>query len=476
MATKTAKKVSKVKKATKAAPKQGLGLLERLAKGPVICAEGYLFEFERRGYLQAGAFVPEVVLEHPDLVEGLHRDFVHAGSDVVEAFTYYAHRAKLRIIGRERDLERINRTALRLAKKVARETGTLLAGNICNTSIYGPDDAKSHKQARRIFDEQIGWAMDAGVDFIVGETYSWGGEALLALEAIRRSGKPAVITLAVPARGADARGLERRRRGPAARGGRRGRGRPELLARAGDHDAAAPRDARAPCAATWPALPVPYRTTPAEPTFQSLTDPNCACIPDNRPFPAALDPFVCNRYEIGEFGKDAYALGARYLGVCCGAGPHHVRGLAEGLGRRPPASRYSPDMSKHILFGTDKRLRQDNLSYGLTYRRRPGRLRGPCPGPRPCRARRAPRTAGPTRVTSARISGPSARTRASAGSGPDSGRAARRSTTRRPSSTTGPRTSTTSSGAGSRAQNRRRDFLSGPGVAHGCLLSWRGSL
>src|SRR5881397_3481813 len=125
---------TKAKPAPRSARKP-LGLLERLDHGPVICAEGYLFEFERRGYLQAGAFVPEVVLEHPDLVEGLHRDFVHAGSDVVEAFTYYAHRAKLRMVGRERELERINRTALRLAKKVARATGTLLAGNICNTSI-----------------------------------------------------------------------------------------------------------------------------------------------------------------------------------------------------------------------------------------------------------------------------------------------------------------------------------------------------
>ena len=35
---------------------QPKGLLERLAEGPVICAEGYLFELERRGYLQAGAF------------------------------------------------------------------------------------------------------------------------------------------------------------------------------------------------------------------------------------------------------------------------------------------------------------------------------------------------------------------------------------------------------------------------------------
>ena len=52
-----------------------------------MVAEGYVFEFERRGYLQAGAFVPEVVTEHPELVKQLHEEFVHAGSDVVLAFT-----------------------------------------------------------------------------------------------------------------------------------------------------------------------------------------------------------------------------------------------------------------------------------------------------------------------------------------------------------------------------------------------------
>ena len=79
-----------------AATKRGLG--ERLAAEGVICAEGYLFELERRGYLQAGAFVPEVVLEHPDALAQVHREFVRAGSDVVEAFTYYGHREKLRLI------------------------------------------------------------------------------------------------------------------------------------------------------------------------------------------------------------------------------------------------------------------------------------------------------------------------------------------------------------------------------------------
>ena len=208
----------------------------------MICAEGYLFEFERRGYLQAGAFVPEVVLEHPDLVEGLHRDFVRAGSDVVEAFTYYAHRAKMKIVGRERDLERINRTALRIAKKVARATGTLLAGNICNTSIYGPDDPKSHQQARRIFDEQIGWAVDAGVDFIVGETYSFGRRGAPGAGGDPTLGQAGRDHAGHPARGPDARGLERGGRRAAARGGGRGRGRPQLLPRAGDHAAAPPGD------------------------------------------------------------------------------------------------------------------------------------------------------------------------------------------------------------------------------------------
>lgn len=64
------------------------GLLELLRDGGlVVVAEGYLLEFERRGYLKAGGFIPEVVLEHPHLVKVLHEEFVHAGSDVVEAFT-----------------------------------------------------------------------------------------------------------------------------------------------------------------------------------------------------------------------------------------------------------------------------------------------------------------------------------------------------------------------------------------------------
>jgi betaine-homocysteine S-methyltransferase len=106
------------------------------------------------------------------------------------------------------------------------------------------------------------------------------------------------------------------------------------------------------------ALPVPYRTSEQEPTFQSLSDAKCSCeIPDGRPFPVALDPLSCNRYEIAQFTRDARAIGVDWLGLCCGAQPHLVRAMAEALGKQPAASRYSPDMSKHAYFGTEARAK-----------------------------------------------------------------------------------------------------------------------
>jgi betaine-homocysteine S-methyltransferase len=110
-------------------------------------------------------------------------------------------------------------------------------------------------------------------------------------------------------------------------------------------------------------LPVPYRTTAQCESFQSFTDPGCDCIPENRPFPTALDPFTCNRYEVAEFTRRAIESDIRYLGVCCGAAPHHIRAMAEALGRRPPASRFSADMSNHYSLGSDESVKEHNLGY-----------------------------------------------------------------------------------------------------------------
>jgi betaine-homocysteine S-methyltransferase len=337
-----------------------LGLLERLAQGPVLCAEGYVFELERRGYVQAGPYVPAVVLEHPEAVEQLHREFVRAGSDVVEALTYYGHREKLRLVGKEDALEELNRQALRIARRVAAESGALVAGDICNTNIYDPGDLASHTAVRRMFEEQVGWAVEEGVDFMIAETFAFVGEARLALEVIQQARLPAVVTLAIHRQGI-------LRDGPTPEAACR-----ELAAAGAEvvglNCARGPatmlpllRRIRATVTGPVAALPVPYRTNDAEPTFQSLT--NLAAPAGCRPFPMALDPFLCTRYEIAEFAREALALGVRYLGACCGAGPHHIRSMAEALGKSPPASQYSPDMAKHYALGTDDRLREHNKEF-----------------------------------------------------------------------------------------------------------------
>ena len=339
-------------------------LLERLEERPVICAEGYVFEMERRGYVQAGAYVPEVVLDHPHAVTELHREFMYAGSDVIEALTYYAHRDKLRIVGREGDLEEINRRALQLAKEVAEEGDALVAGNICNTNVFLPDEAGSKKESRAMFEEQVGWAAEAGVDFIIGETFSFYEEALLALDVIREAGATSVITLAVHRDGLrdDYTVPEACRRlqdaGADVVGLNCIRGPWTMLPLL--EDIASEVDG--PLAA----LPVPYRTTPEAVNFQALTDEGCDCIPDLA-FPTALDNLACNRYEIAEFAKKAWALGVNYQGVCCGAGPHHIRAMAEALGKSPPASRYSPDMSKHYALGSDEKLVRENIDFAKEF-------------------------------------------------------------------------------------------------------------
>ena len=137
---------------------------------------------------------------------------------------------------------------------------------------------------RAMFEEQVGWAAEAGVDFVIAETLSWGKEALIALETIKAAGLPAVVTLAVhresttfegwppgtcqrlEAAGADVVGLNCIR-GP----------RTMLpLLREIRRDRRLPRRG----------VPVPYRTTEEEPTFSGLHDPaypGCRAAGTSRP-------------------------------------------------------------------------------------------------------------------------------------------------------------------------------------------------
>jgi betaine-homocysteine S-methyltransferase len=324
------------------------GILDRLRSGIVQGAEGYVFELERRGYIKAGPYVPEVVLDFPEAVKQLHREFLRAGSEVMVALTYYAHREKLKDVGRENDLERMNRQAVRLANEVAREGDALVAGNICNTWAYDPGNAKeSSRIVRAMYEEQLAWAIEEGIDYVISETNDYLGEALIALEVIKQLNLPAMVTLAsvqqsqtrdgydyveackiLADHGADIVGLN------CDRG-------PETMVPIIEQ-------VRAEVSCYVAAQPVPYKTNARYPTFESLrTDGG------EQAFPLLLEPFLCNRFEMAAFARKAQTIGVNYIGICCGGAPHYVRAMAEALGRSVAASKYSPAMELHPVLGSD---------------------------------------------------------------------------------------------------------------------------
>ena len=348
-------------------------LISRLDEGTVLCAEGYLFAMERRGYLSAGSFVPEVVLEHPEVVSQLHREFIRAGSDVIQAFTYYGHREKLRLIGKEELLEPMQKNALKIARDSREEfkdLHLLICGDVANTNIYDPGDKKTHSQCQKMFEEQVGWAKDAGVDFVIAETINWTGEMKIALKAIKDAGLIAVTNFAIPKGdltregdtpedackimedlGADVVGLNCYR-GPEMTI----KLLPKIRNKVSCHVAA---------------LPVPYRTTEEFPGFLNqpvkIVDKTCNCIPGDNAFPVALDNLYCNRFEMGEFARDCKSKKINFIGICCGAEPHHVREMAVSLGRKPISYKYYPDISRHWLHGEDKSFLKLNTSMSKKY-------------------------------------------------------------------------------------------------------------
>jgi len=300
--------------------------------------------------VQVGPFVPSVVLDHPDAVKELHREFMRCGSDVICSFTYYAHREKMRLVGRENQLEEINRKAIRIAKEVAAEGNALVAGDICNSCIWKDNDEKIAEEARKMFREQCQWAKEEGVDFIIAETFSHVSEALVALEEIKKVGLPAVITMAihkedktkdeVPVPEAM---LKLAQAGALVVGLNCGRGPATMI------NLLEQTKKILPSTCYLAALPVPYKTTTENPTFQSLCNHDQMYL--------ELEPHTHTRAEMGQWARKFQEIGVNYMGVCCGGEPYMLRAMSEAVGIQTPASEFSPDLSKHFAFGSHPSLK-----------------------------------------------------------------------------------------------------------------------
>jgi betaine-homocysteine S-methyltransferase len=322
-------------------------ILERLSEGVVLGDGGYLLELERRGYVQAGPFVPEVSLTRPEALAELHREFVRAGAEVIQTLTFYASEDKLATVGLEGRVDDMNRTAVRIAREVASEGEVLVAGNLSETWGYDPQDLSSGRRVREMLDRQLAVMTEEGVDFIIAETFLWLGEATIAAEAIKATGLPAMVTMTFDN---DPHSYEGLSPGECAR----------RLADAGV-DIVGVNCLRSP-EHTLPimeemrdAVSDVYLAT--QPVAYHGRQPNFTSLPE---FPYDLEKLQLPRTQMAVFAERARDMGYDYIGSCCGSVASHVKAMAKALGKlpaeeRPWRSKTSKPMSGYELHQPENR-------------------------------------------------------------------------------------------------------------------------
>ena len=176
-------------------------------KGIVLGDGGYLIELERRGYVDSGSerekvgtgrgsgqFTPEVAIEHPEALRELHREFLRAGSQVLQALTFFATREKLTRSGYGPQTEAINEAAVRIAREVAGNQA-LVAASVSRTQLFEREGPSAANLVRDLLSEQIRLLQSAGVDFLILETFFRLDEMLIALDCARASGLPIMATM-----------------------------------------------------------------------------------------------------------------------------------------------------------------------------------------------------------------------------------------------------------------------------------------
>jgi betaine-homocysteine S-methyltransferase len=302
------------------------GILERLKEGPVLGDGGYLLELEKRGWVRAGPFTPEVALIYPDALRELHVEFREAGAEVLQALTFYASRDKLGTVGLENRLDELNRAAVRVAREVAGDR-CLVAGNLSLTWMYEPGSPAAADRVRQTFDEQLAVQVDEGIDFIIGETFSWLGEALIAVERAKKTGLPAMVTICFENKDETAEGKSAAYAAKALFDAGADIVGMNCL-RPPEHILRPMEQMRKAVSGYLACQPVAYRTPKEKPDFTSLPE-----------FPYALDPLQLTRREMADYAIQARDIGINFIGACCGTVAMHIREMARVLNKLPEDSR-----------------------------------------------------------------------------------------------------------------------------------------
>ena len=96
-------------------------IARKLAQGQTILLDGGTgTDIQARGVPMAGeTWCAEANLSHPDVVRSVHEDYIKAGAEIITANTYPTSPLLFNALGRDEDMVRIDREAVRIAREAS---------------------------------------------------------------------------------------------------------------------------------------------------------------------------------------------------------------------------------------------------------------------------------------------------------------------------------------------------------------------
>jgi methionine synthase I (cobalamin-dependent)/5,10-methylenetetrahydrofolate reductase len=277
------------------------------AMGTVLYARGI---FVNRCY-------DELNLSDPNLILGVHEEYLQAGAEILETNTFGANRFRLARHGLAGKMAEINAAGVRLARQAVERLkeksggGAWVAGSVGPLGVrLEPLGKTGLDEARAAFAEQIGILAQNGVDFLIIETMPALNEAHEALEAAKAVAPhlPVLVMVTVDDES-------------------------ECL------DGASPAQAAA-LLTEWGADAVgvncstgPATVLTAAEAMRAATALPLAAMP-NAGVPRAVEGrnvYLCSPEYMASFARKAVAAGVQIVGGCCGTTPNHIRAMRSAI-------------------------------------------------------------------------------------------------------------------------------------------------
>ena len=284
--------------------------LARLKRSPVLCdgAMGTLLYAK-------GIFInrcyDELNVSQPELIRGIHHEYLQAGAEIIETNTFGANAFRLGRHGFASRVHEINVAGAKLAREEAKSFDAWVAGSVGPLGVrIEPLGKTSLDEARAAFREQIAGLAEGGVDLVMLETFGYVEELHQAILAAREAapGLPLVAQVTIDEDGNSLDGAT-----------------PEVFT--------ARLDALAPDVFGCNCSVGPVAMLEGIERIRALTSRPLAAQP-NAGIPRSVEGrniYLCSPEYMASYARKFAAAGVRLIGGCCGSTPDHIRAMKSAL-------------------------------------------------------------------------------------------------------------------------------------------------